>query len=68
MKASLQKSLMGVAGLGVALGLGLSLSACEPTIRVKVDPITIYAKLDVNVRLQLDKDVQDLAKKNPDLF
>lgn len=45
----------------------LSLTACA-TVHVKVDPITIYAKLDANVRLQLDEDVKALIRKNPDLF
>ena len=45
-----------------------ALAACAPTVHVKVDPITIYAKLDANVRLQLDKDVQALIEKHPDLF
>jgi hypothetical protein len=35
---------------------------------VKVDPINIYAKLDANVRLQLDKEVQSLIQQNPNLF
>lgn len=48
----------------VALGLG----ACTPTVRVEVAPITIYAKLDANVRLQLDEDVKALIQKNPNLF
>jgi len=42
--------------------------ACAPTIHVKVDPITIYAKLDADVRLRLDEDVKALIQKNPDLF
>lgn len=46
----------------------LSLGACTPTIRVEVAPITIYAKLDANVRLQLDEDVKALIQKNPNLF
>jgi hypothetical protein len=46
----------------------LSLAACSPTVHVKVDPITIYAKLDANVRLQLDEDVKALIQKNPNLF
>ena len=46
----------------------LAVAACAPTIHVKVDPITIYAKLDANVRLQLDQDVKDLIQKNPNLF
>ena len=36
--------------------------------RVEVAPITIYAKLDANVRLQLDEDVKALIQKNPNLF
>ena len=46
----------------------LSFAACAPTIHVKVDPITIYAKLDANVRLQLSEDVKALISKNPNLF
>jgi len=48
--------------------LTLGTAACAPTVHVKVDPITIYAKLDANVRLQLDQDVKALIQKNPDLF
>lgn len=43
-------------------------AACAPTVHVKVDPITIYAKLDADVRLRLDEDVKALIQKNPDLF
>ena len=46
----------------------LSLAACTPTVRVEVAPINIYAKLDANVRLQLDEDVKALIQKNPNLF
>ena len=46
----------------------LGLAACAPTVHVKVDPITIYAKLDANVRLSLDADVKALIQKNPNLF
>ena len=48
--------------------LGLGLTACAPTIRIKVDPISIYAKLDADVRIRLDKEVQALIQQNPDLF
>ena len=51
-------------GLLAVLGLG----ACAPTIRVEVAPITIYAKLDADVRLRLDEDVQALIQQNPNLF
>jgi hypothetical protein len=44
------------------------LSACTPTIRVEVAPINIYAKLDADVRVRLDKEVQSAVQQNPDLF
>ena len=44
------------------------LGACTPTIRVEVAPIYIYAKLDANVRVQLDKEVQSAIQQNPNLF
>ena len=44
------------------------LSACTPTIRVEVAPINIYAKLDADVRVRLDKEVQSAIQQNPNLF
>ena len=58
-------------GLIAAIAAGMtaaSLGACTPTVRVKVDPINIYAKLDADVRLRLDEDVKALIQKNPNLF
>ena len=55
-------------GWPLAVLAALSAAACAPTVHIKVDPITIYAKLDANVRLQLDEDVKALIKKNPNLF
>ena len=49
-------------------GAGLALAACTPTVRVQVDPINIYAKLDADVRVRLDKEVADLIQQNPNLF
>jgi hypothetical protein len=46
----------------------LALAACTPTIRVEVAPINIYAKLDADVRVRLDKEVQTAISQNPDLF
>ena len=46
----------------------LALSACTPTIRVEVAPINIYAKLDADVRVRLDKEVQSAIQQNPDIF
>ena len=49
-------------------GALLLLGACAPTVTVDVKPITIYAKLDADVRLRLDQEVKDLIQKNPNLF
>ena len=46
----------------------IALGACTPTIRVEVAPINIYAKLDADVRVRLDKEVQTAISQNPDLF
>jgi hypothetical protein len=56
------------AALFAALAAASGLAACAPTVRVEVAPINIYAKLDANVRLQLDEDVKALIQKNPNLF
>ncbi|WP_397400574.1 YnbE family lipoprotein [Phenylobacterium sp.] len=59
----MRAKLIALAGLTL-----VGLTACTPTVRVEVAPITIYAKLDANVRLQLDEDVKALISKNPNLF
>jgi len=51
-------------GLIAAMATG----ACTPTVRLQVDPIQIYAKLDADVRIRLDKELQDLLVENPNLF
>ena len=53
-----------VIGLIAAIGA----TACTPTVRLQVDPIQIYAKLDADVRVRLDKELQDLLVENPNLF
>jgi hypothetical protein len=57
-----------LAALGGLMLLGLAPAACAPTVTVDVKPITIYAKLDADVRLRLDQEVKDLIQKNPNLF
>lgn len=56
------------AALGALLLTGTLAAACAPTVTVDVKPITIYAKLDADVRLRLDQEVKDLIQKNPNLF
>ena len=58
---------LALAGLSAAL-MGGALAACTPTIRLQVDPIQIYAKLDADVRIKLDQELQDLLRENPNLF
>jgi hypothetical protein len=43
-------------------------AACAPTIHVQIDPITINAKLDADVRVRLDREVQQEIQQNPNLF
>lgn len=45
-----------------------ALGACTPTVKLQIAPINIYAKLDADVRVRLDKEVQALIQKNPNLF
>lgn len=52
----------------LASAAAAALCACTPTIRVEVAPINIYAKLDADVRVRLDKEVQTAIQQNPDLF
>ncbi|MES2860269.1 MAG: YnbE family lipoprotein [Pseudomonadota bacterium] len=52
----------------LAVGVATMMSACTPTIRLQVDPIQIYAKLDADVRVRLDRELQDLLAENPNLF
>jgi hypothetical protein len=57
-------ALSGLIAAAVATGVG----ACTPTVRLQVDPIQIYAKLDADVRVRLDQQLQDLLRDNPNLF
>nr|WP_171982016.1 YnbE family lipoprotein [Brevundimonas sp. LM2] len=50
------------------MGTAVLLGGCTPTIRLQVDPIQIYAKLDADVRVRLDQELRDLLTENPNLF
>ena len=61
------------AGAVLALVLaGASAAACTPTVKLQAPdkPITINlnVKIDQEVRVKLDKDIEDLISSNPDLF
>lgn len=49
-------------------GVAVLAGACTPTVRVEVAPITIYAKLEHDVRVRLGEDVKALIQQNPNLF
>ncbi len=54
------------------LALTPLLGACTPTVRVEApkEPIVINlnVRIEQEVRVKVDKDVDDLLKDNPDLF
>ena len=56
--------------IAVLSGLAVvSLSACAPTVNIKFsEPLQIYAKLDADIRIKLDQELQNLLRENPNLF
>lgn len=60
-----RRHIAAIAGLFATAGL---VAGCTPTVRLQVDPIQIYAKLDADVRVRLDQELQDLLRENPNLF
>jgi hypothetical protein len=52
----------------LAIAASAPLIGCTPTVRVEVAPINIYARLDADVRVRLDQEVQSLIQQNPNLF
>ena len=60
------KKAVAMAAAGVSTAI--MLVACTPSVNVNVNLAPIYAKLDVNVKVQLDEDVKALVQQNPNLF
>jgi hypothetical protein len=61
------KSRRTVAVLGL-MAVAMGAAACTPTVRVQVDPITINARLEADIRVRLDRELQNLLAENPNLF
>ena len=63
----MKKHLTRLALAGGALALA---TACTHTIKIEPSdkPIKIELKIDQEVRVKLDKEVEDLIADNPDLF
>jgi hypothetical protein len=53
-------------------GIALSMAGCTPTVQLAAPdkPITINlnVKIDQEVRVRIDRELEDLIAKNPDLF
>jgi hypothetical protein len=60
-----------VAGCATVVVLG-SAGACTPTIKLaapdKPIEINLNVKIDQEVKVRIDRDLEDLIAKNPDLF
>lgn len=61
------KSRRTAAVLGL-MAVAVGAAACTPTVRLQVDPITINARLDADIRVRLDRELQNLLAENPNLF
>ena len=55
---------------GSLLVTTVALPACTVAVRAPTEPITINlnVKIDQEVRIRLDEEVEDLIAENPDLF
>ena len=58
--------------LAVTLSAGLLLSACQPTVKVEAPDkpieINLNVKIEQEVRIKVEKDVEDLLANNEELF
>ena len=64
----MSRSVFLVPALAAAAGLGLAGCIHVHIDPIQVAPISIYAKLDADVRVKLDEDVRALIQQNPNLF
>ena len=62
------RSAVAVAGVIAALAL----AACQPTVKVEAPDkpivINLNVKIEQEVRVKIDRDVEELLKSNPDIF
>lgn len=61
-----------VSSLAFVLVAGLGLAACNPTVKVEAPDkpivINLNVKIEQEVRVKVDKDVENLVQTNPTLF
>jgi hypothetical protein len=57
---------------GAMFALGVGLAACNPTVKVEAPDkpivINLNVKIEQEVRIKVDKDVENLVNDNPNLF
>lgn len=62
---------MNKVALGTAM-TALAVAACSPTVKIEAPDkpieINLNVKIDQEVRVKLDREVEDLIADNPDLF
>jgi YnbE-like lipoprotein len=55
-----------------AVALAATAAACTPTVKLQAPDkpivINLNVKIDQEVRVKIDRDLEDLIAKNPDLF
>ena len=65
------RKIFGTIGFLTGAGL-LAMAGCSPTVKVEApdEPIEINLniKIEQDVRIRMDKDVDDLISDNPDIF
>jgi hypothetical protein len=44
------------------------LAACQPTVKIEAPDKPIVINMNVDVRVRLERDVEDLLKNNEDVF
>lgn len=61
-----------IAGVAILLSLVAGLAACNPTVKVEAPDkpivINLNVKIEQEVRVKVDKDVESLVNNNPNLF
>ena len=61
-----------VLGSAIGASLMLALGACNPTVKIEAPDkpieINLNIKIDQQVRVKVDRDLEDVLAKNPDLF
>lgn len=62
----------GVATTGLLLAAGLLVAACNPTVKIEAPgkpiEINLNVKIEQEVRVKVDRDLDALLADNPDLF